>query len=263
MLARSSLGNFLRSAWYTSQTPNRNSPFFNAGLYVIPLGTACHSYWAALYFAVTSRRTNREVEIKLSVVDLPALIGALQRLGGRLPCRVFEQNTLYDTSESDLRRRGYLLRLRVETPAGSSFARPGARRAVLTSKVPPSIRPHGASRIVTESRYKERLERELTVQHAGRWGHMLKSLGFLPAFRYEKYRTSFRLPGLHLDLDETPVGIFLELEGIPKAIDQVAVALGYMHHDYIRATYWDIYVASCKRKRQVVRNMVFDTQKMY
>jgi adenylate cyclase class IV len=55
----------------------------------------------------------------------------------------------------------------------------------------------------------------------------LELLGFRPGFRYEKYRASFRLPNLHVDLDETPAGNFLELEGSPKAIERVAHALGY------------------------------------
>jgi len=42
-------------------------------------------------------------------------------------------------------------------------------------------------------------------------------------FRYEKYRTTFRLPdsnawanGLLIELDETPIGTFVELEGPPR-----------------------------------------------
>jgi adenylate cyclase class IV len=113
-------------------------------------------------------------------------------------------------------------------------------------------------RAVTEPRYKERLGRELAVQHPARWSQALELLGFRPGFRYEKYRASFRLPNLHVDLDETPAGNFLELEGSPKAIERVAHALGYKRRDYIRATYWELYAAECKRKGRAVGNMVFD-----
>jgi adenylate cyclase, class 2 len=222
----------------------------NAGRHPITTG-------AGLYFAVASRRSSREIEIKLPFADLPALLGRLQRLRAVNRGRVFEQNTLYDTPEADLRRAGCLLRLRIETPAGSSLVPPGVPSAVITSKAPPPApRPR---RRTTESRYKERLERELAIAHPNRWPHILKTLGFRPAFRYEKYRTSLRLGRLHVDLDETPVGGFLELEGAPRAIDRTARAIGYAPRHYLRATYWDLYAADCKRRRRAVGNMVFDT----
>ena len=104
-------------------------------------------------------------------------------------------------------------------------------------------------------------EREAPVKDAIRLTEILKSLGFRPGFRYEKYRSSFRLRELHLDLDETPVGVFLELEGSPSAIDRTALALGYGPKDYIRATYWSVYAAECRRRKVKPRNMLFTTQK--
>jgi adenylate cyclase, class 2 len=206
---------------------------------------------------VASPRSNREIEIKLPFVDLAALIGRLQRLRAVNLGRMLEQNTLYDTPGADLHRAGCLLRLRIETPAGSSLVPPGAPSAVVTSKAPPP-EPRARER-ATQTRYKERLERELAIAHPNRWPHILKTLGFRPAFRYEKYRTSLRLGRLHVDLDETPVGGFLELEGAPQAIERTASALEYGRGDYLRATYWDLYVADCKRRGRAVGNMVFDT----
>lgn len=203
---------------------------------------------------MVSRRSSREIEIKLPFADLPALLGRLQRLRAVNLGRVFEQNTLYDTPGADLRRAGCLLRLRIETPAGSSLVPPGAPSAVLTSKAPPPPQARGRA---TEARYKERLERELAIAHPKRWPHILGTLGFRPAFRYEKYRTSLRLGRLHVDLDETPVGGFLELEGAPQAIERTARALGYAPRHYLRATYWDLYAADCKRRRRAVGDMVF------
>ena len=220
---------------------------FNGGPHPITTG-------AGLYFAVASPRSNREIEIKLPFVDLAALLGRLQRLRAVNLGRVFEQNTLYDTPEADLRRAGCLLRLRIETPAGSSLVPPGVPSAVVTSKAPPMPR---ARERATEARYKERLERELAIAHPNRWPHILETLGFRPAFRYEKYRTSLRLGRLHVDLDETPVGGFLELEGAPQAIERTARALGYAPRQYLRATYWDLYAADCKRRGRAVGNMVF------
>jgi adenylate cyclase class 2 len=97
------------------------------------------------------------------------------------------------------------------------------------------------------------------VRFPKRWDRILRSIGLRPGFRYEKYRTTFRLPGLYVDLDETPVGVFLELEGTPKAIDRVARALGFSSRDYIRGTYWDLYAADCRDRGRLLRNMLFSS----
>jgi adenylate cyclase class 2 len=206
---------------------------------------------AQLYSAVASRRTPLEIEIKLRVADIPQLLRRLRRLRAVSRGRFFEQNTLYDTPAFDIRRSGCLLRLRTETAAPAGKSARGHVRGILTAKAPPSV-----SR---GSRYKERLERERKIRNPRRWNAILRGLGLRPGFRYEKYRSTFRLPGLHLDLDETPAGVFLELEGSPSAIDRAAKALGYAPHDFVRATYWDIYAADCRRRGCTPRNMVFRT----
>jgi adenylate cyclase, class 2 len=195
--------------------------------------------------------THHEIEIKLRVSDLSSLLRRLRQLRASSHGRVFEQNTIYDTHDAALYRLGRLIRLRVETPSASRLIPAGRHGALVTSKVP--VPPSGAAR------YKVKLERELPLQDPRRWPAILRSLGFRPAFRYEKYRSTFRLPGLSIDLDETPVGIFLELEGSPRAIDHVARALGYSPNDYFRGTYWDLYAAECRRRGRMLRNMVFSS----
>ena len=200
---------------------------------------------------MSRRATVREVEIKLRVRDVPRLIAKIRQLGAACEGRVFEQNMLYDTPESDFRSSGRLLRLRIETPAASRTLPPGKRHAVVTSKSP----VHAAA----GSRYKEKLERELHVESPQRWPAMLRAVGFRQGFCYEKYRTTFRLGGLHLDLDETPVGAYLELEGSPGAIDRAALALGFSPRDYIRGTYWDVFQAECRRRGRFPKDMRFRT----
>jgi adenylate cyclase class IV len=213
------------------------------------------------------RRTNREIEVKLRVPDVAAMLRKVTTLGARCEGRVLERNTLYDTPDSDFRRRGALLRIRVETPA----PRPGARspkpthgaspirRTILTSKASAALRS------ARDRRYKEKLERELVVAGSPKgWNELLRSLGLRPGFRYDKFRSTFRLrrfPGLAIELDETPAGAFLELEGLPRAIDHTARALGYSSRDYYRGSYWDVYVANCRRRGITPRNMMFDKQK--
>jgi len=66
---------------------------------------------------------------------------------------------------------------------------------------------------------------------------------------------------LHLDLDETSVGTVLELEGKPAAIDSAAKALGFSAKDYLRATYWDLYVEDCRRRGIKPKNMLLPSRK--
>ena len=208
---------------------------------------------AALYSAMARVHTVRETEIKIRISNLPALVERLRGLGAILRGRVLERNTLYDTPDSDLRLRGCLLRVRTETPAASEILPAGRPGAILTAKAPvPEGRPRG---------YKVKLEREAILPPAPDWNAALRGLGLRPAFCYEKYRATFRMPGLHLDLDETPVGVFLELEGAPERIDRFARALGCTARDYIQGTYWDLYAADCRRRGRKPGNMLFRPQK--
>jgi adenylate cyclase class 2 len=201
--------------------------------------------------------TKREIEIKLRVSNLRAVLRHIRKLGAVPRGRTFERNTLFDTPDSSFWRHGRLLRLRTQTPAPGNGSRGGPRTTILTAKAPPSTRSHSRKK----PPYKERLESELAV---GKWGlqpQVLLDLGLRAGFKYEKYRASFRLRGLHLDLDETPIGTFLELEGSPAAIRRTARSLGYAPKDHIRATYWDLYAADCRRLKRTPRNMVFNSQK--
>lgn len=203
------------------------------------------------------KKTNPEIEIKLRITDIPELLRKIKKLHVIPQPRLREQNILYDTPQSHLRRRKMLLRLRIETSANHHApANPAKERVILTSKAPPQ--PQRNNR---PSRYKIRAEREQVASISSRqYAKALTSLGFRPAFRYDKFRTTFRLQDLHLDLDETPAGVYLELEGTPKAIDRAAEALGFAKDQYLRATYWDLYVAACRRRGTKPKNMLFSAK---
>lgn len=195
-----------------------------------------------------------EIEIKLRIDDLPALVHQLNHLGATCHGRVLEHNTLFDTPANDIRRRGLLLRLRIETPARSPHLPAAPAHACLTFKHPVASS--------AAARYKQNLESEISVSARVDWLARFRSLGFVPGFRYEKFRTRFSLGSLHLDplhldLDETPVGNFLELEGSPRQIDRAARALGYRPAAYLRATYWDLYAAHARRRGKIPRHMLF------
>lgn len=207
-----------------------------------------------------ARGGKREIEIKLRVGGLAPLRKRLRDLGAKAGARIFERNTLYDTPRRDLGRSGRLLRIRAEMPAprGSRARASQAVRGVLTFKARPS---RDARKM---HRYKVRQEIELAVAEPGLLAAILQGLGYIPVFRYEKYRTRYLLPGLenlHLDLDETPIGRFLELEGPPRAIHRAARLLGFSPKDFLTATYWDLYVADRRRQGRKPRNLVFHLKK--
>jgi adenylate cyclase, class 2 len=202
------------------------------------------------------KKTNYEIEIKLRIKDTSEILNKIKSLSPQSQPRVQEQNTLFDTPQSDLRRRKMLLRLRVETPTPHNPSAASRERVILTSKAPPQTKP-----TKKPLRYKIRAEREQAVPGSSRqWTAALTALGFRPTFRYDKFRTAFHLPNLHLDLDETAAGTFLELEGKPQAIDRAARALGFSKQAYLRSTYWDLYAADCRRRGTIPKNMLFSTK---
>jgi len=180
----------------------------------------------------------RETEIKLAVSDVKTARKLLRAAGFRVvKRRVFEVNMLYDTPGLALRNAATLLRVRRTGSVGT-----------LTYK--------GRS---TVAKHKSREELEVRIPDPRRMGVILERLGFHPTFRYEKYRTEFRQPGSSgiATVDETPIGVYLELEGPPAWIDRTARRLGFAEKDYINISYGRLYLEWCARHRVRPLHMVF------
>ena len=201
----------------------------------------------------------KEREIKLRIEDLSALRRALAKLRARVvKPRIHERNIIFDTPESTLAKREQLLRIRTEAPAGQS--RKGGSHSVVTFKRPISAAGSGSK----AERHKVREEIELDVSDGKALASIFEGLGMRGWFQYEKFRTTFRLPasqrwakGLLLELDETPIGVFLELEGPASAIDRAAQALGFEKRDYVLANYMDLYRQYCRSRGEEPRDMLF------
>jgi adenylate cyclase class 2 len=179
-----------------------------------------------------------ETEIKLALPEAAAARRLLRAAGFRVfRRRVFEANVVFDTPKLALRGSRRLLRIR---EAGG--------RATVTYKGPPLIAKH-----------KTRQELELEISSPRTLTAILEQLGYRPAFRYEKYRTEYHQPGGAgiAMLDETPVGIYLEIEGSPRWIDRTARAMGFEEGDYITASYGRLYLEWCERRGRQPGNMVF------
>jgi adenylate cyclase, class 2 len=182
-----------------------------------------------------------EIEIKLAVRDPRAILGRLTGLGfRRASTRSLERNSLFDFADQRLRKADSLLRVRWQ-----------GKRSLLTFKGPRAGDP----------RFKERPEIETDVKDGAEAERILEALGLRTAFRYEKFRTLYRRRGdpehAEVAYDETPIGIYLELEGSKRWIDGLARALGFGRREYITASYGRLYVEWCQSRGKQPTDMVF------
>lgn len=205
-----------------------------------------------------------EREIKLKVADEKTLKRALARMSakpvGTSGGRVHEWNVIFDTPQGGLAKHGQLLRIRKETPQGKG--KRGEARIVLTFKKP-AVEAEGDGH-----GHKVREEIETEVKDGAALQKIFEGLGMSGWFSYEKYRTTMKLPGrvkwasdLVIELDETPVGSYLELEGPAEAIDRAATELGFSKKDYIVKSYLAIYLEECRRRGEMPKDMVFTKAK--
>ena len=154
--------------------------------------------------STASPKPNKETEVKLRVTDRQALLRQLKRLRAIYQGRVHEMNTLYDTPSSTLRRKGQLLRIRVERPAKRPQHRPAisaeiapARTTTATQHCSPTrgrlCASHRASPAATDGTRFARSASSMS-QTAQRWSASSKQWVCGTSFRYEKYRSTYRLP---------------------------------------------------------------------
>lgn len=208
----------------------------------------------------------RETEIKLRITDRIALLRALKRLraspSGTFSGRVHEWNIIFDTPLGDLAKAGQLLRIRVETPCPKKSHPSLKSRAVVTFKRPTPGRTEASAD--TNRRFKVREELEFEEANPDALSRLFEGLGLCGWFRYEKYRSTYRLPasvswakGLLIELDETPIGTFVELEGPPAAIDRAARELGFSPAHYILKNYLSLHIEECRRQGREPGDMLF------
>lgn len=158
-----------------------------------------------------------EIEVKVRVNDPASLRHAILNSGAALEKERYpEDNTLFDFPAGILTRKRCALRLR----------RAG-RKVFLTFKGAPQ----------KSRRFKVREEHETEVRDEKGMRRILRGLGFVAVFRYEKSRTTFRRGRLKISLDETAAGAFLELEGERSDIVKYARILGFSSKDLIKQDY--------------------------
>ena len=168
---------------------------------------------------MTTAMVEREIKLRFgSAEDARAAIlatGATPLLGRRL-----QEDALLDTDDEQLRRRRCVLRVRIEN---------GKSRLTFKGPVQP-----GAMKV------REEIE---TVAGDGLMLlRVLEEIGLHVWFRYQKYREEFAHEDVIVAIDETPVGVFVEIEGGEQGIASMAEALGRTQDDYILDSYRGLFL---------------------
>ena len=187
--------------------------------------------------------TPYEIEVKLRFGDL----AAFARAGISLEietARHFEDNWLLDSPDFHLGERAAILRVRS-----------AAGRGAITYK-------EKEDGLAPASRFKKRIEIETVIEDPENAVAVFERLGYRKWFRYQKYRTVYRatLPDeskLHVMFDETPLGLFVELEGAEEIIARTVELLGVTPEEYILDSYLAIQAELCQRIGRPLEDMIF------
>lgn len=150
--------------------------------------------------------------------------------------RYREINSLFDFPNGSLRGNGQALRIR--RARGTAW---------ITLKEPA---PGGG-------RIKHRHEYESEVADPAALERVLRALGLVEQFRYEKYRQVYDLGDLVACLDETPIGCFIELEGSSDSVTVQAERMGWSMEDAVLLSYPELYEEHRRRFAGAPRFMVF------
>jgi adenylate cyclase class 2 len=181
--------------------------------------------------------TTLEREIKLRFESAEEARAAILAAGATpLHGRRLQEDSLLDSEEETLRRRRCVLRVRVEN---------GKSRITFKGPVQPSV-------------VKLREELETVVGDGEVLLHILEELGLHVWFRYEKYREEFSHEDVIVAVDETPVGVFVEIEGSENGIMAMADALGRTPDDYVLDSYRGLFLKHREQFGLTGTDMVFD-----
>jgi adenylate cyclase, class 2 len=186
---------------------------------------------------VLTRTVSIETEIKIRMDDPEGFCRGLDPLHpGILSARHFEDNYLFDFPNQRLGFRQCLLRVRL-----------AAGECLLTYK--------GPSR--QEGIFKTREEFETKIEDASTLLQILDGIGLQICFRYQKYRREFALDGVHVAVDETPIGNYVEIEGSEDGIKEFAHKMEIAESQFLRDSYHGLYLEHCQKNGVVPHFMIF------
>lgn len=179
-----------------------------------------------------------EREIKLAFTGADEARAAVIAAGcSPLLGRRLQEDALLDTDDEKLRRRRCVLRVRVEN---------GKSRVTFKGPVQPSA-------------MKVREEQETLIGDGEVLLRVFEELGLHVWFRYEKYREEFSHEDVTVAIDETPVGVFVEIEGGEQGIATMADALGRGPADFIVDSYRSLFLQRREEFGLTGPDMLFDS----
>jgi adenylate cyclase, class 2 len=180
-----------------------------------------------------------EREVKLRFDSADEAREAIEATGATpLRCRRLQEDALLDDRSESLRARGCMLRVRVESG-----------KSLLTFKGP-----------VQPSAMKLREELETIVGDGETMLRCFERLGYAVWFRYQKYRQEYSLGDVVIAIDETPIGVFVEIEGGERGILDAAESLGRSPADFVLDSYRALFMEHRRTHGLPVTDMVFDEQ---
>jgi len=185
---------------------------------------------------------SEEIEVKFIVTDSNKFREAIHKAGGVFESAHAEDNIRFDDAAASLTRRGMVLRLRVTTTDTRI-------RYLLTVKSP---------MIHTDKDLSHRREIETEISDGSALTTALGLLGYEPVWRYEKRRETYRIGQIEADIDEMPLGWFLELEGLPDEIRHTAERLGLEMTDGLTLSYAQIFDNVKGARGLIMRDLTFD-----
>lgn len=189
---------------------------------------------------MTMMATTVEREVKLRYETAESAREAVIAAGATpLHGRRLQEDALLDTEDEQLRRRRCVLRVRHEN---------GKARLTFKGPVQPSL-------------MKLREEVETLVGDGEVLLRVLHELGLHIWFRYEKFREEFASEDVIVAVDETPVGVFVEIEGGEDGIMRMVSALDRKPSDYVLDSYRGLFLAHRNDFGLIGRDMVFEPTK--
>lgn len=179
-----------------------------------------------------------EIEIKFRVPDLRAVRRALRRERAGFLATVQVSDEYFDTPEGRLLAADSGVRLRRTRVVKRGPGGPAGPAAELTYK--------GAAARGRAAKVRREVQTGLADGEAA--AEILGALGFVRTVLIEKRRSSYRLGGCLVELDELPLlGTFVEIEGPNEgAITRLAGRLG-LAGEPIRDHYIALLIARCGR----------------
>jgi adenylate cyclase class 2 len=109
-----------------------------------------------------------------------------------------------------------------------------------------------------DAHHKTRTETETHVTDGRALDAILRYLGFVPMFRYEKFRSEWIDGDGTVVIDLTPIGNVAEIEGPPAWIDATAEKLGVDPAHYITKSYAAMFFEWKARTGNHAEHMTFE-----